>query len=232
MKGNKFTPKTNLDEFLTNNFNIKYYQYLLNDGVGIFEPLEFFNLFYKTLEYCKLNKNKPERVIKHINNIELTYFQRHILLDSLIEYFFPFIIHKEIRILREYLGNAIAKIDLEHESHIERIIRKIEDFFQKPISMSKDKSYWTNLNKIIEKIPNPTQRIEFLIRIKAKYQEDKSKFPKDLKITLAEQCDIEIKKIRDIQALHSEPTKKTSNKKKVKKEIPKDLQLKDVLKND
>jgi hypothetical protein len=73
MKKVNFIPKTDIDEYLNDDFNKKIFFNLTEseDSKGIFEPLEFLNLLYEQVEIIKANKEKPSAVVNHLLGLEL-----------------------------------------------------------------------------------------------------------------------------------------------------------------
>jgi len=73
MKKVNFIPKTDIDEYLNDDFNKEIFFNLTEseDSKGIFEPLEFLNLLYEQVEIIKANKEKPSAVVKHLLGLEL-----------------------------------------------------------------------------------------------------------------------------------------------------------------
>jgi len=74
-----------LDNYLTNDFNIGVYEELTSDSEEPFEPLEFFNLLYAQYEFVKNNKAKPLTVVKHLKRLNLNDDQKSCLFYYLCE---------------------------------------------------------------------------------------------------------------------------------------------------
>ncbi|MEI6848273.1 MAG: hypothetical protein WCK32_09670 [Chlorobiaceae bacterium] len=77
-----FTPKTDIEEYLNNDFDIEIFDDLNEDGkwAGTFEPLEFLNLLYEQFEIVKANKEKPLSVKNHLLTLGLEKNQLFFLL--------------------------------------------------------------------------------------------------------------------------------------------------------
>ena len=82
MKKVNFIPKTDIDEYLNDDFNKEIFFNLTEseDGKGIFEPLEFLNLLYEQVEIIKANKEKHSAVVKHLLGLELDKTKLYYLL--------------------------------------------------------------------------------------------------------------------------------------------------------
>lgn len=82
MKKVNFIPKTDIDEYLNDDFNKEIFFNLTEseDRKGIFEPLEFLNLLYEQVEIIKANKEKPSAVVKHLLGLELDKTKLYYLL--------------------------------------------------------------------------------------------------------------------------------------------------------
>jgi len=88
-----FTPKTDIEEYLNNDFNVEIFKNLTENGdwQGTFKPLEFLNLLYEQFEIVNANKEKPLSVVKHLFGLKLEqtklyyllyYLKRHIYKHS------------------------------------------------------------------------------------------------------------------------------------------------------
>ena len=80
-----FTPQTDIETYLNNDFNIEIFNNLNEneDWQGTFEPLEFLNLLYEQFEIVNANKAKPISVKKHLLNLDLKQHQLYYLLSFL-----------------------------------------------------------------------------------------------------------------------------------------------------
>jgi hypothetical protein len=85
MKKVNFIPKTDIDEYLNDDFNKEIFFYLTEseDRKRIFEPLEFLNLLYEQIEIIKANKEKPNAVVKHLLGLKLDKTKLYCLLFCL-----------------------------------------------------------------------------------------------------------------------------------------------------
>ena len=88
MKKAYFTREENIDQYLTNKFNVRAYKQLTEKKVfkGLFEPLHFFNLLYENLETVFNNRHKPSKLSAHWKNLDLEIGQLLFLLYKLKEY--------------------------------------------------------------------------------------------------------------------------------------------------
>lgn len=88
MKKVNFIPKTDIDEYLNNCYNIEIFNFLTENDLFCEEPelLEFLNLFYEQLEIINANKEKPFAVVKHLLGLKLGKIKRYCLLYCLEKY--------------------------------------------------------------------------------------------------------------------------------------------------
>ena len=72
-----FTPKTDIEEYLNNDFNLEIFKDLTEnkDWQGTFEPLEFLNLIYEQFEIVNANKEKPLTVVKHLFGLKRSRYR-------------------------------------------------------------------------------------------------------------------------------------------------------------
>lgn len=84
-----FQPKASFEDYLTNSFNIGIYKTLTEDEdwQGLFEPLQFFNLFYEKLDFVEQNKTRPVTVKNHLQSLELKKEQHWYLIDRMAVYY-------------------------------------------------------------------------------------------------------------------------------------------------
>jgi hypothetical protein len=116
-----FTPKTDIEEYLKNDFNLEIFEDLTEseDWQGTFEPLEFLNLLYEQFEIVNANKEKPLSVVKHLFGLKmeqtklyylLYYLKRHIYKHSGSEYEPK---DKQLSICRGFIEKEYDKMEAE-----------------------------------------------------------------------------------------------------------------------
>ena len=141
MKKVTFTPKTDIEEYIQEGFSIKiineFYEsgkagnYNLNiyeeltEGIGwenwqgLFDPLEFLNLFYEQLTIVEANKEKPISIIEHLLGLKLEKKQLRYLLYNLkntISLYYFVVSSSEIdqlHICHRFIDKEYDKISLE-----------------------------------------------------------------------------------------------------------------------
>jgi hypothetical protein len=88
MKQPEFVPKKSIDQRLENNpFNQNIVNRLANKRnywYGTFDPLQFLNVFYETLEVIRLNKDNSGIIIEYIKNLNLDKKQLYCLTTYLL----------------------------------------------------------------------------------------------------------------------------------------------------
>ena len=141
MKKVTFTPKTDIEEYIQEGFSIKiineFYEsgkagnYNLNiyeeltEGIGwenwqgLFDPLEFLNLFYEQLTIVEANKEKPIQIIKHLLGLKLEKKQLRYLLfnlkDTIPLYYFVVSSSEvdQLNICYRFINREYDKLSLE-----------------------------------------------------------------------------------------------------------------------
>ena len=210
-----FTPKTDIEEYLSIEKSNHLYSYNYNLFLRLtednelkerFNPLEFFNLLYENIEIVKANKAKPHKVINHLLNLFTDKFVLIIFLKQLnIFFIFKNYIYKtgrvadnEIALFNKYFFEEIEKLEKEHLGELykpnpmkylykfEYVRRELEHFHTKN----------EKINYLIEVITNVSQTLETIGANKNTPMVEKNFIKK---------CELEIQKLKDIEII--EPTK-------------------------
>jgi len=114
VKKDGFQPKTDFEDYLTNDFNLGIYRDLTEDEdwKGLFEPLEFFNLFYQLIHFVDQHKNKPVTVKKHLSGLKLNQESLYYLSDRLYTYYSTFK-DKQLEICNDMIGDIRDQLENE-----------------------------------------------------------------------------------------------------------------------
>lgn len=177
----------------------------------MFEPLEFFRVFHLVLEQIDENKTKPLSVSKLLKKElclygkqQLTDEQRYFFYDKLLEWFS----HErqrdeQINICCREISKLQDNLDIEWEE----------------IATTKRKDAFAEILKHLETLPTEKERIAFLIQEKTK--DEQSSFSNDWdkllgEKTLAEKCELEINKRKELLKLEGIQTAPKDNVKKHK----------------
>lgn len=209
MEKKKYTDKElkELDNYLQDKFNHTIYTELTKtDYAGLFEPLDFFRLFYSQIAFIEENKAQPSNAVQKLVDLNLSDKQKYIVLDYLIVYFADKANKdSDIRICCRKMEHIIEELEekLENEKAKEKTGIEAKDEFQE-------------LLKRLKTIRTYKDKIAYLIKEKIQYEQNQSGLDKNIENekTFAEKCDLEIKKLTDLKSLEqNEVVSKESLKK-------------------
>jgi len=219
-----FTPKTDIEEYLNNDFNLEIFEDLTeNEGLqGTFEPLEFLNLLYEQFEFVNANKAKPISVVKHLFGLKLEqtklyyllfYLKIHIYEHSGSEYEPK---DKQLSICRGFIEKEYDKLEAELYPITE----------PEPQPEKENKYDFQKVKQHIETLTTVKDKILYLTEIKTDFLQNKSGWDLDLGTTFDRKCELEIKKLNEILKLEAhtttpkaKPVFKLSEKKGVKTDL-------------
>jgi hypothetical protein len=202
-----FTPKTDIEEYLNNDFNLEIFEDLTEneDWQGTFEPLDFLNLLYEQFEIVNANKEKPLSVVKHLFGLKLEqtklyyllyYLKRHIYKHSGSEYVPK---DKQLSICRGFIEKEYDKLEAE-------LYPKTEP---EPQPEKENKYDFQKVKQHIETLATVKDKIKYLIEIKTDYKQNTNDWDvweyKDGK-TFDAKCDMEIDKLQRLFKLETATT--------------------------
>ncbi len=172
-----------LEIYLENEDNSEIYFELLNtDYKGLFEPLEFFRLFYTQLEFIRENKSKTLFVIKSLQNLNLTIKQKIIFLEYI-----------------SWFLNRDENNDL-HSKICRRELKKLTDELREEnekAELSKENTEFEALLKHLDTLPNIKEKISHLEKAKNGYKKTKTAWEDFSGETFDERCESEMKKLKE-----------------------------------
>ncbi len=199
-----FTPKTDIEEYLNNDFNLEIFEDLTEneDWQGTFEPLDFLNLLYEQFEIVNANKEKPLSVVKHLFGLKLEqtklyyllyYLNRHIYKHSGSEYEPK---DKQLSICRGFIEKEYDKLEAE-------LYPKTEP---EPQPEKENKYDFQKVKQHIETLTTVKDKILYLTEIKTDFLQNKSGWDLDLGTPFDRKCELEIKKLNDVLKLEAHTT--------------------------
>jgi len=199
-----FTPKTDIEEYLNNDFNLEIFEDLTEneDWQGAFEPLEFLNLLYEQFEIVNANKEKPLSVVKHLFGLKLEqtklyyllyYLKRHIYKHSGSEYEPE---DKQLSICRGFIEKEYDKLEAE-------LYPKTEP---EPQPEKENKYDFQKVKQHIETLATVKDKILYLTEIKTDFLQNKSGWDLDIGTPFDRKCELEIKKLNEILKLEAHTT--------------------------
>lgn len=199
-----FTPKTDIEEYLNNDFNLEIFEDLTEneDWQGTFEPLDFLNLLYEQFEIVNANKEKPLSVVKHLFGLKLEqtklyyllyYLQRHIYKHSGSEYEPK---DKQLSICRGFIEKEYDKLEAE-------LYPKTEP---EPQPEKENKYDFQKVKQHIETLTTVKDKILYLTEIKTDFLQNKSSWDLDLGTPFDRKCELEIKKLNEVLKLEAHTT--------------------------
>lgn len=199
-----FTPKTDIEEYLNNDFNLEIFEDLTEneDWQGIFEPLEFLNLLYEQFEIVNANKEKPLSVVKHLFGLKLEqtklyyllyYLKRHIYNHSGSEYEPK---DKQLSICMGFIEKEYDKLEAE-------LYPKTEP---EPQPEKENKYDFQKVKQHIETLATVKDKILYLTEIKTDFLQNKSGWDLDIGTPFDRKCELEIKKLNEVLKLEAHTT--------------------------
>ncbi len=201
-----------LEIYLENEDNNEIYFELLNtDYKGLFEPLEFFRLFYSQLDFIKDNKEKALLVIQTLKNLNLNIKQKIVFLEYIL-----------------WFLNCDENNDL-HSKICRRELKKLIDELREEnikAELSKENIKFEALLKHLDTLPNNRDKIAYLNKAKTEYRKTKTVWEDLSGETFDKRCESEIKKLKKLSSLafsNATNQQKISNDEKRQKD--KDLTL-------
>jgi len=199
-----FTPKTDIEEYLNNGFNLEIFEDLTEneDWQETFEPLEFLNLLYEQFEIVNANKEKPLSVVKHLFGLKLEqtklyyllyYLKRHIYKHSGSEYEPK---DKQLSICRGFIEKEYDKLEAE-------LYPKAEP---EPQPEKENKYDFQKVKQHIETLTTVKDKILYLTEIKTDFLQNKSGWDLDIGTPFDRKCELEIKKLNEALKLEAHTT--------------------------
>jgi len=199
-----FTPKTDIEEYLNNDFNLEIFDDLIEneDWQGTFEPLEFLNLLYEQFEIVNANKEKPLSVVKHLFGLKLEQTKLYYLLYYLIEHINKHLgseyepKDKQLSICRGFIEKEYYKLEAE-------LYPKAEP---EPQPEKENKYDFQKVKQHIETLTTVKDKILYLIEIKNDFLQNKNWWDLYIEAPFDRKCELEIKKLNEVLKLETHTT--------------------------
>lgn len=199
-----FTPKTDIEEYLNNDFNLEIFEDLTEneDWQGTFEPLEFLNLLYEQFEIVNANKEKPLSVVKHLFGLKLEQIKLYYLLSYLIRHIYQ---HsgseyepedEQLSICRGFIEKEYDKLEAELYPETE----------PEPQPEKENKYDFQKVKQHIETLATVKDKILYLTEIKTDFLQNKSGLDLDIGTPFDRKCELEIKKLNEVLKLEAHTT--------------------------
>jgi hypothetical protein len=193
-----------LESYLTNDFHLEIYEELTDgDRVGLFEPLEFFDLLYSQYKSVKDNKTKPLTVIKTLKQLKLTDKQRHCLF-----YYLNALIQK----VNSSGGEGRDKQLEICASFIEKEIYNLEEVLADEAEAQPAKENRFDFDKVkqhLETLPDTESKLKYLVEIQTEYEQEESSFFRNPFDRFSEKCELEIAKLNQLMILERPKSSQT-----------------------
>jgi hypothetical protein len=199
-----FTPKTDIEEYLNNDFNIIIFKELTEGSAhGMFEPLEFLNLLYEQFEIVKANKEEPRSIMKHLAELGLGLMGAAFLLQQL-----HWLIYDHLD--SEPKDKQLNICDSFIEKAYERLIVRIHPPEPKPepepkLLQPENKYDFQKVKQHIETLTTVKEKILYLIEIKTDFLQNKSHWDVETGTPFDRKCELEIEKLKFFTELESTP---------------------------
>lgn len=199
-----FTPKTDIEEYLNNDFNLEIFEDLTENEnwQGLFKPLDFLNLLYEQFEIVNANKEKPLSVVKHLFGLKLEQTKLYYLLHYLIGHIYN---HsgseyapkdKQLSICRGFIEKEYDKLGAE-------LFPKTEP---EPQPEKENKYDFQKVKQHIETLATVKDKILYLTEIKTDFLQNKSDWDIEIETPFDRKCELEIKKLNEVLKLEAHTT--------------------------
>lgn len=195
-----FTPKTDIEEYLNNDFNLEIFEYLteIEDWQGTFETLDFLNLLYEQFEIVNANKKKPLSVVKHLLGLKLEQTKLYHLLYYLERYIY------------KHSGSEYEPKDIQLSicrGFIEKEYDKLEEELCPKTEPEKENKYDFQKVKLhIETLTTVKDKILYLTEIKTDFLQNKNSWDLDFGTPFDRKCELEIEKLNEVLKLETATT--------------------------
>lgn len=204
-----FIPKSDIEEYLNNDFNLEIFEELTEseDWRGIFKPLEFLNLLYEQFEIVKANKEKPLSVVKHIHGLGLEPMKLYYLLYYLKWHIYKYSGSKK-ELKDKQLGICKGFIEKECEKLEAELFPKTDP---EPQPEKEDKYDFQKVKDHIDTLKTVKDKILYLTEKKTEFLQNDSGWVLFTGKSFGEKCDLEIKKLKEIlriEAISNKPKEK------------------------
>jgi hypothetical protein len=197
-----FTPKTDIEEYLNNDFNLEIFTDLTEnkDWQGTFEPLEFLNLLYEQFEIVNANKEKPLTVVKHLFGLKMEQIKLYYLLYYLKRHIYKHL-GSEYEPKDKQLSICGGFIEKEYDKMEAALYPKAE-----PQPEKENKYDFQKVKQHIETLTTVKDKILYLTEIKTDFLQSKSGWDLDIGTPFDRKCELEINKLNEVLKLEAHTT--------------------------
>lgn len=209
-----FKPKKDIKQYLTDDFNITIYEELTqnDEWEGVFEPLEFFNIFYENVQIIYSNIDNPEGFIKHLKGLKFNSKKYFFLIGKLRDELLSVAVHmpeyEKLMDFYKYLdseyneGFAILYPEKVKEQQREAL-KWLEEQEKRANEYFAQFTSFDDVEKDLELIDDIQEKIKILIKHKARFLKEKEDFSLDDKF--GEKCQIEIDMLKELAEIDTPP---------------------------
>lgn len=202
-----FKPKTDINEYLKDDFHIELFEDLTEgDWKDIFQPLEFFNLLYEQLTIIIKNKDKPISIIEHLFALGLEGEKLYFLLHYLKWFIYKYgdTTDKQLKVCYNLISKRFEC--LSDKLFPPKEPPKESEINQKPDKTEERNDYnFDDVKQHIEGLNSIEEKIEYLINKRADYKQKRtSYFSKTLEPKFDALCSMEIHRLKEILNLKTQ----------------------------
>ena len=193
MKKPVYTTQKKISDFQDKDISVFAVEYLTmdEDGIGLFEPLEFLNLLYNQFAILKANKESPILFMTHLKEQGLNEKQLYILLGYL-----SLLLLKEIELDPKITEYKICS------NHITKELKRLDKLLYNEVYFISDAKFdFEELMKELETIPDQLNKLILLNNRLTEYLQ-RGLF-EDRKPSFGEKCELEIKKLKVLIEIQS-----------------------------
>jgi hypothetical protein len=203
-----------LDTYLKDEWNYSAYEELCDDEEiykGLYEPLEFFRLFYKQVAFIEANQSKPLFVARQLKQLNYT--------DEQLNY-----LYSNLTLCFENEESDQLKICCREISKLrDKLVLKLEENETNPQSPAPYD--FKEVLKHLETLTSAKEKISYLIEKKTTYEQNTDRSLDWESPSFADKCALEIDKIQKLSNPYSPPKKEVFEPKIVEVGKHKDLTI-------
>lgn len=210
MSNSSYKPKSDINEYLVSNFNLRIFKVLINtkpfsqshfNNYKLLNELDFFNTLYEQYDFVKKGELIPTNLIEHLEKTELNPIQNGVLLYFLGELLKNEINHKSSEPSTQ--NEIYYKLNLYRDIIEQELRSKMSSLFTKRFNIQIIEHHINTLFSTNDKI-NYILDIQKDFNIIMSYKDIRVYYESEIPIDFNEQCKILLDHIKNTQELQSE----------------------------
>lgn len=199
----QFTPKEDVEEYLTSSIPIAVYRYLESAESSVeVEHIDFFNALYEAFETVVANTDRPLSVVNYLKELDLADLERF----HLIRFLRILLIRHDhetskpwddslrncIQFIEDYYSNLNAELVIESTDEETTELYPTKDFYRSP----ELEFNFELVKKRVEEIPTTEAKLTYLSKLILKYQQSQIGKGRTAEYPFDEMCELLIDKLK------------------------------------